>query len=408
MRSEPQLRPSIPAMMTAETAPSGPGWLGDIGFWGGVSRVKGLPRVTFAAAERHATVYACCNIIAADLAKVPLAVWERVGDGEERKVRDHPVGYLMNVEAAPGVPAAVLRYGLVYPYALRGVGYAYAPRDGSGELTMIDPCLVESMAVLRAGRQRFYEFEDGSGMRRRVAGRSMVHLRHGAEDGWTHRSPLQVASESVGLALAGQEAAARTAVGGTTKAVIVLSDDYEDDDARMRSARRVRDAIVDPENGGFPVLSTGESVTSLDLSAADQELLASRKVDREQIAGIYRMPPSKLQMLEYGVKANGQQQAIDYLTDCLMHWSRMIESGYNLSLLTEGERRRGLFLRHDFTALLQPTTKELFDALKVGVGGPFVTPNEAQRMAKLPVTPDGDRLYPPSNMTRDEPKQGDE
>jgi hypothetical protein len=61
-----------------------------------------------------------------------------------------------------------------------------------------------------------------------------------------------------------------------------------------------------------------------------------------------------------------------------------------------------LFFRHDFSALLEPTTSELFNALKVAVGGPFMTPNAAQRRARLPVTAGGDTLYPPSNMTRDE------
>jgi hypothetical protein len=119
------------------------------------------------------------------------------------------------------------------------------------------------------------------------------------------------------------------------------------------------------------------------------------------IAGIYRMPPSKLQMLENGVKANGEQQAIDYLTDCLMHWASLITPQYDQCLLTARERQSGLFFRHDFSALLEPTTSELFNALKVAVGGPFMTPNAAQRRARLPVTADGDQLYPPSNMTRD-------
>ena len=38
-----------------------------------------------------------------------------------------------------------------------------------------------------------------AGMRRRVSSRLMVHLRHMSKDGWTGRSPIEVAAESMGL-----------------------------------------------------------------------------------------------------------------------------------------------------------------------------------------------------------------
>ncbi len=371
--------------------------------WGGTSRrSKGLPRVTPQRAEQHGTVFACANNIAGDLMKVPLKIYQRDQQGNEVRLRDHPLAYLLNVEAAPGVPGQIVRFAMVYAWALRGNGFAYAPRDGAGELTMIEPPRGGTASVLRSGRERFYEFTDGADTRRRVPQRSMAHLRYLALDGWTGRSPIQVASESMGLALAGQAAAARTAAGGTTKAVIKLAETYADDETRERNGRAVKEQISNPDATGIPVLGPDEDIKSLDISAADQELLASRKYDREQIASIYRMPPSKLQMLEYGVKANGEQQAIDYLTDCLMHWSVMAEAQYALAMLTEDERKAGIYLRHDFGALLQPTIKDRNEALSKSIGGPFETPNEGRKRVGLPPVKGGDKLNPAPNMTRKE------
>lgn len=377
------------------------GGLFNIGY-GGQSRVRTLPRATGLVAQRHATVFACANNIAGDHCKVPLKMFQRDGEGGEKRVRDHPAAYLMNVEASPGISARVLRFALVYAYCIRGRGHGFAPRDGGGELELIEAINPDAVSMFKAGRSRVFEFEDGAGVRRRVPARSMVNLRYMPEDGWTGRSPIEVAGESFGLALAGQEAAARTASGTTMRAVIKMEDHYATDEEYSRNGKRIRNALTDPENEGFPIIGAGDSIDSLDLSAADQELLASRKFDREQIAAVYRMPPSKLQMLEYGVKANGEQQAIDYLTDCLMHWSSLIEAEYAMGLLTEAERRAGLFFRHDFGALLQPTTKEKYDALTKAVGGPIMTANTAQKIANLPVTagPDDDRLNPAANMTR--------
>lgn len=401
-RQEPVLRAPQQPVAASGTALPEP-WLTEIGFGNGAqSRVTRLPRATARVAERHATVFACCNNIAGDLSKVPVHVMQRDSKGNEVRVENHPAEYLLNVESAPLVSGTQTRFNLIYAFTLRGNGRAYAPRDGAGELELIEAINPDLCSILRNGRRRWFHFEDGAGIYRRVPAESMVTLRYMALDGWTGRSPIEVAGESFGLALAGQEAAARTAVGGTLRGIIKLDDHYENDEDFRLAAQRVKASVTDPESNGYAVMGTSEDFKSLDLSASDQELLASRKFDREMIAMTYRMPTSKLQILEYGVKANGQQQALDYRTDCLMHWGTMVEAEYALGLLTAEERARGLVLRHDYSVLLQPTTKELYDALGRAVGGPFMTANTAQLVAKLPLTdgPDDNKLNPAANMTR--------
>ena len=371
------------------------------------SRVKTLPPVSPVIAQKHATVYTCCNVISGDLAKVPLEIWQRDSEGKESRVREHDAVYLLNVESSPKVAAITMRFALNYAYTLRGTAYGYSPRDGGGALTLIEAIDVDGVSVLRAGRERFYAFTDGAEVQRRVPSRVMAHLRYNALDGWTGRSPIQVAAESIGLALAGQEAAARSASGRHVSAYISMEGVYDTGEDEARNARRLRAALDDPEANGLPIVGANDKITPLSLTAADQQLLESRKFDREQIIGLYRVPPSKAQMLENGVKANGQQQAIDYKSDCLLHWGGFIEGQMGLGLLTEAERRAGLFLRHDFDALMQATTKERYDALGKAVGGPFMTPNEGRRKDGLPDIPGGDDLNPAPNMTRTEKPKKD-
>lgn len=370
----------------------------DIGF-SSMTRVRELPPVTPDIAQRHATVFSCCNVIAGDLAKLPLHVYERNSKGQEVRVRDHAIGYLLNVEGAEGVPAFVTRFGLVYAYTLRGEAFCNAPRDAGGDVELIEQ--VTGVQVTRQGRRRFYQFEDGAGVMRTVPQRAVVHLRYMALDGWTGRSPLQVAAESVGLALAGQEAAAKAASGAQMRGVAKISAFEADEDEYRRAKRRLRQALLDGD-GGIAIIGQDDSVEDFTISAADQELLSSRKFDREQIAALYRVPPSKLQMLEFGVKANGEQQAIDYKTDCLLHWGKSVEAGLAQSLLTAGERARGLFIRHHYDAMMQATTKERYDALVRAVGGPFMLWKEARKIVGLEVLAEGEAPYPPPNMTRKE------
>lgn len=366
----------------------------------GASRVRSLPRVTPDLAQKHATVVAACTVIAGDLAKLPLGVFQRTGSGREVRLREHPLDHLLNAEAAPGVPAHVMRFAIGYAFTLRGRGFAFAPRDGAGEVTLIEAIRPDHCTVLRSGRERYYEFEDGAQVHRRVSGRVMAHLRYMAEDGWTGRSPIEVAAETLGIALARQEAAARLAGGKGFKAVAKLEDFGADDETWQRARARLKAAMAEDADEGMLIIGQSDDIKSLGLSAADLELLASQKFDREQIAALYRVPPAKLQMLEYGVKANGEQQALDYKAECLTHWGKFLESGLGQGLLSEAERRAGLFLRHQYDALLMATTKERYEAITKAVGGPILTPNEGRAIEGKDPIAGGDVLYPPPNMTR--------
>lgn len=398
--SADRIEPPVQAAETSGTM-NPDGWLVN-GLGGAQSRVKTLPRVTPETAQRHATVFACGNIIAGDLAKLPLNVMQKDRKtGQLVQVQEHSLAYLLNVESSFGVPAIAMRFCANFSFAIRGNGYAFAPTDAGGQPLFVEHINTDRCGMLRDGRARFYQFEDGAGAQRRVAARSMVHLRYLPLDGWTGRSPLTVAAESVGLALAGQEAAARNASGVQVRGYVKLEDTFEDEEKKARGINRIRHMLRDPDTEGWPVLGANDEIDTLDLSASDQELLASRKFDREQLAAIYRMPPSKLQMLEFGVKANGQQQAIDYKTDCLTHWGNMVQWFMGLGLLTRKEREAGLQLVHNYDALMEATTKERYEAAAKAVGGPWLTVNEQRREEGKEDVEGGDVLYPPSNMTRE-------
>lgn len=381
----------------------------DVGWreWGlgGASRVRSLPRVSPELAQKHATVVAACSIIAGDLAKLPLRVYQQVSADRVVPVHEHPANFLLNVTGSDGVPAHVMRFALGYSFTLRGTAYAYAPRDAAGELQLVEAIRPDRCAVLREGRARFYDFEDGGEVRRRVPARVMAHLRYMADDGWTGRSPIEVAAETLGIALAGQEAAARQVGGKGFKAVAKLQDFDADEEAFQRARARLKQAMENDRDDGVLMIGQSDDIKALGLSAADMQLLDSRRFDREQIAALYRVPPSKLQILEHGVKANGQQQAIDYKGECLTHWGAFIESGLTQGLLSDGERAKGLLLGHDYDSLLAATTRERYEAIKIGVGGPWRTVNEGRTMDGLDTVEGGDVIYPPANMTRQDGAQ---
>ncbi|MDD2870332.1 phage portal protein [Neomegalonema sp.] len=384
--------PSAEASGTARPA----GWL-DLG-WGRAS-LSGLPRVDERAALAHGTVYTCVNVIAQDLAKVPLILYRRLPKGGKARVSDHPAARLMaQGDAAYGVPASVIRYGLQWALGLRGNAFAWIRRNGRGEVIGLDPIHNDRITLLKNGRERFYEFEDGAGVQRRVSWRDLLHLRSGAEDGWTGRSPIEMAADTLAVALGAQSFAGRHITGrGVIRGVVEHPDWFQDDEDAERFALRIRKTLDDPEANGIPILPYGMSYKSVGMSPADAQLLEQRRFDREQIAGVYRVPPAKAGIFEHGLRANVEQQAIDYVTDCLLGWARLNEDHFNLYLLTE-EERADLHFEYLFDGLMRATTRDRTESLLRATGGPFLTRNEARALENRAPIPGADDLLPPSNM----------
>ncbi|WP_018634398.1 phage portal protein [Neomegalonema perideroedes] len=374
-----------------------PGWFGlrEIGR----GRRGGLPRVSEDSALAHGTVYACVNAIAQDMAKVPLHLYRRTKSGDKERVYDHPALEALTIQSSEGVPAIVARYALQWAVSLRGNAFAFIRRGGDGRIKSLETIHNDHVSIYRNGSRRYYDFEDAEGERRRVGWRDMLHLRLCAEDGWLGRSPLAVASHTMALALGAQAHAGRHVTEREAiRAVVEHPDWFQDDDEARRHAQRIRNALDDPEANGIPILPFGMSFKTVGLSPADEELLAQRRFDREQIATIYRVPPAKAGIYEHGLKGSVEQQAIDYVTDCLLGWAKLNEDHFRLALLTEEERRSGLRFEYLFDGLMRATTRERIEAFVRAAGGPYMTRAEARSASNLPWRADAEGLLPPPNM----------
>ncbi|MEM7505555.1 MAG: phage portal protein [Pseudomonadota bacterium] len=371
---------------------------------GSGSRIKDLPPATPNAALKHPTVFACVNNIAQDIAKAVFEVCELGANEEHIRVNDHPVNYVLQTQAAPNVAPATLRQTVQFAFGLHGNGYAHISRSGRGEVLYLDP-IEGGASISRLGRERVYHFTDATETARNLLARDVLHLRFMPLDGWMGRSPISVAAEGVGIALAGQEFAGRALSGrAATRGVIEQAEGrkYNDEDDRRAYAADLRKAFNDFDNGGLPVLRPGMQFKPHQISPVDAQLLEQRQLDRSVIAGIYRMPPSKVGIFEGTQKSTVEQAAIDYVTDCLSFWAGMWCQQMSLQLLTERERRQGLFIRCDLDALIRPSIADRFGAYQTAVGGPFMAPDEARRRVGLPPITGGEAMYPPPNMTRED------
>ncbi|MEM9058941.1 MAG: phage portal protein [Pseudomonadota bacterium] len=366
-----------------------------------------LPAVTDRSIQRHLTVYAACNIIAQDMAAFPLNVIQREGDQVTPRP-DHPAQRLLNAACAPDVPAMVLREMITWRLLLRGNSYAWPERDARGMLSAIWP-VEGTVSISEFGRRRFYDFIDPDRAHRRVAAGEMVHVRTRSDDGYLGASPIRLASQGFGVALAEQDFTARhignrVPLRGLLEADTAFRRNEEDE---KNISNRVRQAFDNPDSHGLPFIPNGLKYRPIGISPADAELIDQRKLTRNEIAAIFRVPPSKLAIADGVQKSTQDGQDREYVRGCLWFWARLVEQAMTNVLFTERELGAGYGLNHDFGSLIEASLPELYAALVTAVGGPILTANEARRRIGAGETPDGERLNAPAHGTREQSEQGE-
>jgi HK97 family phage portal protein len=94
------------------------------------------------------------------------------------------------------------------------------------------------------------------------------------------------------------------------------------------------------------------------ISPQAAEILATRQFNVLEICRLLRVPPHKLQDYTHVQPTNLEIINDDYATSCVRPWCVRWESANDFKLLTERERKAGLYCRHNMGELLRANTKD--------------------------------------------------
>jgi HK97 family phage portal protein len=171
---------------------------------GGVGTTTGQI-VTTDRASGVAAVHACVQLISETTATLPLAPYRMLEDGGREIDRDHPLYPVLHERANRIQTATSFREQFVASCLLTGNGYAEKLIGPDGAIRELIPIHPEYVTVekLVNGRVRYQVRESGNN--RTLTQDEVLHLRYRSRDGYTGISPIQIARETIGTALAHQE-----------------------------------------------------------------------------------------------------------------------------------------------------------------------------------------------------------
>lgn len=339
-------------------------------------------------------VYRAVSLISGTLAQLPMRTLRDTGDG----MRQRHSSFLDNPGGPDGPTAFEWKETCLWHLLLHGNAFAAHVYGGAGQLMAL--VLIHPLCVTvelpkpddkeqPAGGKWFYAtLVDGS--RRRFDATTMTHIMGPSLDGVRGLSVIAVARNSLGTAIAGDEAAARLFGSGLTVAGMVTPDeDAPDWDDSSEIKKSVNNALTGVENtGSIAVLNRKLKFTKMSMSAEDAQFLQSRQFSIEEIARWFGVPPFELMQTDkqtsWGTGIEAQQRGLGRTT--LAPWATRIEQ--RLSRLLPNPR----FVEFDFSGLERPDPASEIRLLIEEIDGGLITTNEARAVRNLPPVPGGDVL----------------
>ena len=153
-------------------------------------------------------VYACVRVLSETIASLPLHVYRRTGQGKEKAI-EHNLYYLLHDEPNPEMTSFVFRETLMGHLLLWGNAYAQIIRDGRGRVIGLYPLLPDRMEVGRTKEGDLYYRYLNEGREYLLRREEVLHVPGLSFDGLVGCSPIAMAKNAIGMALATEEYGSR-------------------------------------------------------------------------------------------------------------------------------------------------------------------------------------------------------
>ena len=343
--------------------------------------------VTPTTAQGVSAVYACVQAISETVASLPLILFERSGDDRKRATA-HPLYRVLHDQANPEQTALEFREYMQACVLLRGNAFARIEWDMAGQVKALWPINPDSMQVRRATNGGLvYEYSKDGTLHRLLA-HEVLHLRHRlGDDGILGVSPIAAARGVVELAQAEADHGVNTFRNGAKLLGVLKFPGKLKPEQRQAIASSWSSQHGGGANAGrTAILEEGVDFQSVSMTLEDSEWIAARQFSVEEVARLFRCPPTVIGDLRHGNYSNSVEMARQFVTQTLRRHLVAWEQAIAAKLLTE-QGRRTYFAQHAVEGLLRGDSANRAAFYSAGIAAGYLLPSEARALEDLPVVP---------------------
>ncbi len=295
----------------------------------------------------------------------------------------------------------VFRETIMSHLLLWGNAYAQIIRNGHGEVIGLYPLLPSKMEVSRNEAGHIYYTysrgqdeanNDNATMKAFLEKQDVLHIPGLGFDGLIGYSPIAMAKNAVGIALATEEYGATFFANGATPGGILEHPGIVKDPERLRNSWQAQ--FGGKNNHSVAVLEEGMSYKQMAISPEEAQFLETRKFQINEIARIFRVPPHMVGDLEKSSFSNIEQQSLEFVKYTLNPWVVRLEQAMQQALLLPEDRKKYV-IKFNVDGLLRGDYQSRMNGYAIGRQNGWLSTNDIRELEGLNLVSEeeGGNLY---------------
>jgi HK97 family phage portal protein len=345
-------------------------------------------------------VYACVRILAETIASLPLHTYKYTENGKE-KATEHSIYFILHDEPNPEMTSFVFRETLMGHLLLWGNAYAQIIRDGRGRVIALYPLMPDKMAVERNEKGEIYYIYSKEGQGYPLRNDEVLHIPGLGFDGLIGYSPIAMAKNAIGMAIATEEYGAKFFANGANPGGVL------EHPGVVKDPQRVRDSWNGVYQGSdnshkVAVLEEGMKFQSIGIPPEQAQFLETRKFQIEEICRIFRVPPHLVASLDKATFSNIESQNISFVVHTIRPWLVRLEQSFQRALFLPSEKK-DFFIRFTVEGLLRGDFASRTQGYSTAIQNGWMSPNdvrELENMNPIPVEEGGATYMVNGNMLK--------
>ncbi len=365
--------------------------------------------VTERSAMQMTAVYSCVRVLAEALAGLPLHLYTFTPEGGKEKATNHPLYFLLHSEPNNEMTSFVFRETLMTHLLLWGNAYAQIIRNGKGEILALYPLMPNRMTVNRDGQGNLiYSYQTSQEDAKTLKGsfvdlkaEDVLHIPGLGFDGLVGYSPIAMAKNAIGMAIACEEFGAKFFANGAAPSGVLEHPNTLKDPKRVRESWNATFGGSTNSNK-VAVLEEGMKYTQIAIAPDQAQFLETRKFQINEIARIFKVPPHMIGDLEKSSFSNIEQQSLEFVKYTLEPWVSRWEQAMARVLLKPNEKKE-FFISFNLDGLLRGDYESRMNGYATARQNGWMSANDIralENLDKISADEGGDYYLINGNMTK--------
>ena len=339
-------------------------------------------------AMQVSAVYACVRILAESIAALPLHVYEYKDGGKERAV-NHPLYFILHDSPNSEMTSFTFREVSMTHLLLYGNCYSLIVKDKAGRVVELYPLMPKRMSIERDDNgQIIYLYTPTQGESPHIKNSTLItfqrqdilHVPALGFDGIIGHSPIAMARNAIGVAIATEEFGARFFENDARPSGILKHPGTIKNPDKLRDSWQT--AFSGENHGKTAVLEEGVEYETISIPPDDAQFLDTRKFQIAEIARIFRVPLHLLNDLDRATFNNITQLSLEFVMYTLTPWLVRLEQSFNRSLFSRTERGR-FFVKFSVEGLLRGDYETRTKGYQTALQGGWMNVNEVRELEDM-------------------------